>query len=453
LTPILTAFIARKRKIALNAKNNAGSGTDEEKILVVADDFTGANDTGVQFSKRKLKSIVITNKDKIIKSLRDCDVLVIDTESRFDDREMAYKKAFEIGKIIKEKNIRCIYKKLDSTFRGNIGAEISGLMDSLEIEHAIIVPAFPSNQRVTKNGMVYVKGKLLAEKEVADDPRTPVRESYMPKIISQQTDKSIGLINFKDVQAGERTLIQKVQQHINNGIRMIIIDAQSDEDLDLIASVTAPMKKRNLFVGSPGLAEYLPKYLEFKNEKKCNVVFAGSVSEVTREQIDYAITRLAVTLIDIEIEKLFTGEQHEEKIRILNIVKESSCKGRDIIVRTAPSKAFVSETFEKGQKYGLSGSDVSEIIACFLGEIAREIIQGIEVNGILITGGDTAIKIAQALNISGVIIRDEIQSGIPFGCFIEEQYKHITIVSKAGGFGSTDAIFQVLNYLSNGRKG
>ena len=78
----------------------------------------------------------------------------------------AYNKTFETGKIVKGRKIKYIYKKLDSTFRGNIGAEISGLMDSLEIPHAILVPAFPSNQRESqRTGMVYVKGELLAETE------------------------------------------------------------------------------------------------------------------------------------------------------------------------------------------------------------------------------------------------------------------------------------------------
>jgi uncharacterized protein YgbK (DUF1537 family) len=112
----------------------------------------------------------------------------------------------------------------------------------------------------------------------------------------------------------------------------------------------------------------------------------------------------------------------------------------------------VSRSFEQGQKYGLTRSDVSELIALFLGEIARDIIQNVKINGVLLTGGDTAIKTAQSLEISGTIIHDEIQPGIPYGYFIEEQYKNIIIVSKAGGFGSEDAIFQVLNFLSNGRK-
>lgn len=452
LTPILTAYIAKRKRQKADVLKTSIDGESENKILVVADDFTGANDTGVQFAKRNFKSTVLMNIDNINKSLENCDVLVVDTESRFDDREKAYKKTFEIGEIVKAKNFKLIYKKLDSTFRGNIGAEISGLMDSLAIRHALVVPAFPSNQRITKNGMIYIKGQLLAESEMSDDPRTPVKESFIPDIISQQTDKSIGTINFADVHQGKQNLIQKIQQHMSNGIQIVVIDALNDEDLDLIASAATSIKERVLLVGSPGFAEYLPKYLDFGKIKKISVVIAGSVSDVTRNQIDYAKDHLPVTLIDVEVEKLFGKELHKEKGRIMDIVKESSRKGLDVIIRSAPSKSFVSASFEKGQKFGLTKTDVSEHIAQFLGEIARDIIQEVQINGILLTGGDTAIKTAQALYVSGTIIQDEILPGIPYGYFIEEQFRNIIIVSKAGGFGSEDAISQVLYFLTNGRK-
>jgi len=452
LAPILTAFIAKRKKRQRDDDIKAVAGTGAGKVLVIADDLTGSNDTGVQFSKRKLKSIVITDKNNIIKLLNDCDVLVVDTESRFDSSENAYKKTYDIGRKVKTKNIKCIYKKFDSTLRGNIGGEISGLMDSLEIMHTVIVPAYPSNNRITKNGMVFIKGVLLAETEFADDPKTPVRESFIPNIISRQTDKSIGLISLNDVRAGEQNLTQKIQQHMHNRMQMIIIDAENDEDMDLIASVTAPMKEKVLFAGSSGFAEFLPKYLDKGIERKINVVIAGSISEVTSEQIDYANRRLTLTLINVETEKLFTGEQPKEMSRIMDIVKKSSQKGEDIIIRSAPSKDFVSGSFEQGKKYGLTRFDVSETIALFLGEIARNIIQEIKINGLVLTGGDTAIKVAQSLNISGVIINSEIQPGIPCGRFIEEQYKDISIVTKAGGFGSEDALCQVLDFLTNERQ-
>jgi uncharacterized protein YgbK (DUF1537 family) len=384
--------------------------------------------------------------------LNECDVLVIDTESRFDDREKAYMKTYETGEILKTLPVKCLYKKLDSTFRGNIGAELAGLMESTGIKNVVVVPAYPSNKRITRNGNVYVNGILLEETEFAVDPRTPIKQSFIPEIISGQTDKSIAVINFQEVHSGREKLTRRLQQHISNGIEVIIIDATDDKDLDLIASVTVPMKDRILFAGSTGFAEHLPKYLDPRNERKIDVIIAGSVSEVTREQIEYAKEKMEITLVDIVIEKLLSGNMNQEKNRIINIVKVSSGKGEDIIIRSAPTVSSLTESGTLGKKYGLSGHDVSEVIALFLGEIARDIILQIAINGILLTGGDTAIKTVQSLNVSGMIIQDEIQPGIPYGCFIEEQYKNITVVTKAGGLGSGDAVFQILNFLKEGRK-
>ena len=352
LAPFLTAYIAGRKKLKEVAGDTFVNSLTDGKLFIIADDFTGANDTGVQFGKKGLRSIIVTSKDHIITSLDDCDILIYDTESRNDDKELAYSKTFEAGRIVKSK-IKYIYKKLDSTLRGNIGAEISGLMDSLDIKHAIIVPALPDNGRITKNGNVYVKGVLLTETEYAHDPKTPVRASYIPEIISSQTEKTTAVINYTDLLQGKENLVQKIQSIIGSYVNLIIIDAQTNEDLDLIACAISEIKEKVLFVGSYGLAEHLPKYLNIKKTGKSNIVIAGSVSEVSIRQIDYAKEKLSVPVIDVEIGKLFTGEQPDEMRRITDLITQHSLKGEDIIVRSASTKEIVSKSFETGQKNGL----------------------------------------------------------------------------------------------------
>jgi uncharacterized protein YgbK (DUF1537 family) len=419
------------------------------KLLIVADDFTGACDTGAQFSKNHLRTIVITRRDHIRESLGKYDVLVLNTESRFDNAETAYRKAYDTGTIVVSEEIKYFYKKLDSTMRGNIGAEVSGLMDSLGIQHTFVVPALPKYGRTTVNGKVFVNGILLEETEFAKDPRNPVRESFIPKIISGQTDKKTAVIIYDYILLGRKTLIEKLEHHINEGIQIIIFDAKEDKDLDLIASVISEIKAKVLFAGCSGLAGYLSKYLEIKKRKESTIVIAGSVSEVTRRQIEFAVHYLQVKLTDIETGKIFSNERNNEKERILELARESVSRGEDLIIRSAPSRDAVAKSFETGEEYGLDRFKVSETIASFLGEIAGNIIQNINIKGMLLTGGDTAIKTAQNLNISGVILQDEIVHGIPYGYFEGEEYKDIIIVSKAGGFGDEDAIFLVLNFIKH----
>lgn len=448
LTPFLTAYIAGRKKSKESVSNSSEERPVDDKLFIVADDFTGANDTGVQFGKKGLRSIIVTDKDHITKSLNDCDILIYDTESRNDEKDIAYSKAYEAGRMVNSK-VKYIYKKLDSTFRGNIGAEISGLMDSLEIRHAIVVPALPDNGRITKNGNVYVKGVLLAETEFARDPKTPVTDSFIPGIISLQTAKSVEVINHHELLSGKHNLIAVLQNLIHKGINIIVIDAETNGDMDLIAGSISEIKEKLLYVGSYGLAEYLPEYLNIKKVSKTNIIIAGSVSEVTIKQIEYAQKMLPVKVIDVETGKLFTSERSLEKNRITDIIAKSSYNGEDVIVRSASSKDIVAMSFETGQKYGLSRLEVSETVASFLGEIAQFVIQKININGILLTGGDTAIKAVDCLSVSGTLIENEILPGIPYGHFMEDKYKNITIVTKAGGFGEEDAIVKVLNFLKN----
>ena len=420
-----------------------------EKILVVADDLTGAVDTGVQFSIKNLKTIVVTNNDNLKKNLAEFDVLVIDTESRFDDMQTAYNKTFNAGKSAKQENIKYIYKKMDSTMRGNIGAEIAGLMDSLDISHTFVVPALPQYGRTTLNGNVYVKGILLEDTEFANDPKNPVTESYIPGIISRQTDKKTGVICFDDLLAGKLQFINKLEILINEGVQIIIIDAEENEDLDLIASVLSQRKERVMFAGCSGFAERLSNHLILNKEKKSSIVIAGSVNKVTLSQIEFAASELNINVIDIDADKILAKNKDQEKGRILELIRDTVSGGNDIIIRSASSAEDVARCFEKGNKLGLDSFKVSDTISDFLGELAKEIVNNYNIKGIVFTGGDTAIKAAHSINISGIEIRDEILHGVPYGYFTDEKYRDIIIVTKAGGFGGEDALFQILDFLRN----
>ena len=153
-------------------------------------------------------------------------------------------------------------------------------------------------------------------------------------------------------------------------------------------------------------------------------------------------------MIDIDINRLFTEDKRLEMSRIKDIIHNSSQKGVDIAIRSAPLPRDKPGGVEKGKESGPNNPRVSERIATFFGEIAAHIIKEIEINGILLTGGDIAVRTANCLGITGTVIENEIVPGIPYGHFADEEYKNVTIVTKAGGFGGDDAIFQVLKFLN-----
>ncbi|MCG8483812.1 MAG: four-carbon acid sugar kinase family protein, partial [Clostridia bacterium] len=343
------------------------------KLAIIADDLTGSNDTGVQFSKKGLKTGVITDFKSITNALKSLDVLVVDTESRFDTKKEAYDKVHKVTKIL-DNNVGYIYKKLDSTLRGNIGGEIAAVMDAAEVNLAIVVPALPQNGRTTVDGIHLVNNTPLEKTEIAKDPITPVKYSYVPDIISLQTDKKIGVIHLEDVLKGAENISMAIKKLTKKGTEIVVIDALNSEDLLNIAQAIKIIGQKSIIAGSAGLAEYLPHALELINNNASNegsvLIIAGSVSDITRAQVNYAAKALNFEVIDLNLEAVFNHKEIE-KDRIIDIVKNCIKENKDIIVRSAKNRSQVGCAREEGAKIGLDHYKVSEKIALFLGEVTK----------------------------------------------------------------------------------
>ena len=117
-------------------------------LLIIADDFTGALDTSVHFAKRQISTLATTNRDIDFWSLPpDIQVLAIDTETRHLPGEEAYRIVLDVARRAVKAGIPYLYKKTDSTLRGNIGAELSALMDGLPCGAINIFETAPSTKR------------------------------------------------------------------------------------------------------------------------------------------------------------------------------------------------------------------------------------------------------------------------------------------------------------------
>ena len=105
---------------------------------VIADDLTGAFDTGVQFRNWGMSVEVFRGSRSLEDFPSESDVVVVDTESRYDDPETAYGKVFKATEKILSLGVNWLFKKIDSTLRGNLGSEIDAVMDAegMSVLHA-----------------------------------------------------------------------------------------------------------------------------------------------------------------------------------------------------------------------------------------------------------------------------------------------------------------------------
>lgn len=421
------------------------------KLAVIADDLTGANDTALQFAKRNIKSSVEINFVEIT-DIEDKEVIVIDTDSRDLDKELAYKKVKDICEKISKYDIKCIYKKVDSTLRGNLGIEIKAVDDIFNPDIVIIAPAYPANQRITIGGYHLLEGKPIELTEIANAPKTPVKKSYLPAILGEQVDEKIAIIDFKLLRQKIDIVTKKISEFVKNGKRWIVFDIIEEENF--ITLMNAVKKYKNiLWVGSAGLAEYLPYYYRWTGEKFLSMnrrkgsilICAGSVSHITQNQVQTLLNKEKINLVKINMASLLEDKDNElmKKAQIINQLIKAQ---ENILLATAQSDDEVEKAIEIGKKYNLSRKEVSEKIA----NIMAELIRSINVNnlsGMILTGGDMAVHICRAIGVNSIKIISEIDSGVPLGYIESNKLEKLFIVTKAGAFGKPDVFIKSIRAI------
>ena len=422
------------------------------KLAVIADDLTGANDTAVQFSKRNISSYVQIDFEPAHGCESRADVVVIDTDSRDVSPEIAYGKVKAVCERLRQEAVEVVYKKIDSTLRGNLGAEIGAAFDVLQPELVVIAPAFPSNHRSTVGGYHLLYNTPIELTEISRAPKSPVTESRIVELLKQQTEAKIVLAPLHVVLAGVEAVAQEIAAALERGEKWIVFDATKDEHLQTIAQAAAFYKKV-LWVGSAGLAEQLPALYQWSGRPKEArqprngpvLVVAGSVSKTTQAQMAMLLQKKDIPLVKLQVSALLDREK-EEMQRCLQEVQACLQKNRDVLLASAVSDEDVAAAVEAGARYNLRGCEVSEKIAAALGAIAAEAAKD-ALAGMVLTGGDTAIHVCRSLGVKAIEIIEEVAVGIPLGRLVGGVCPGVPVITKAGAFGEEDSFVVSLQAL------
>lgn len=422
-------------------------------MIIVADDLTGANDTGVQFAKLNHKTVV-SMASSGENFFFDDKVSVINT----DCRSLAPKEAYERSRQLAEKldivPRPLIYKKVDSTLRGNIGQEIDGFMDEMSFAYCAVAPAYPKNGRITVGGYHIIHGALLEDSDLSKDVKSPMTESFIPALLKGQTNRKTGQVTIQEIRSGEIT--ERVQLLRSEGVEIIIFDSATDEDLKNVA-LFIEMEENVLWVGSAALVQAFienqgkPVIREEWSEigekisGKPVLTVAGSVSEVTREQVGYQQEQGAYL---ISIHPLHLLEGNEEKLEAyLAEAKKVLRNGENLVITTLITNEATQQLHQYAQEMGMDNLELGNRIALMLGRCGKRLINEAELAGVILTGGDIAYQTCMQLGINALEIIGEIEEGIPLSKVIEGPYAEMRIVTKAGAFGNKQSLHKAINIV------
>lgn len=421
------------------------------KIAIIADDLTGANDTGVQFARTGLKTSVLMEAG--CATVSQPDVLVIDTDTRAVPAAQAYEKVRQASLFFQSQPypFDLIYKKIDSTMRGNIGAECDAIYDVFAPDFILIAPAYPMNNRIVRDGHLYLNQKRLNETEMAADPLTPVQESYIPNILRKSTKRRISILRQDDLAKGKDHIIHKMHEFLSDQIPYVVFDASAEADLRQMVTCVEEAGLNVVWAGSAGLAEVLAK-ARYKGEAAAAVhlpgsdkpvlMVVGSVNTVTRKQLARVLTEPFVKGVELDVRAVLSGGQaaEAEKQAVLSEVARAIRQNCDVVLYSSGDFAAVQQPGEMGT--------ASAIISEMLGELTKLIVSRHGLQRLLLTGGDTARKVCMSMGIAEFRLIDEIEVGVPIGKLVHAN--ELLAITKAGGFGSPNVLAHSLRILKGG---
>ena len=372
------------------------------RIAVIADDLTGALDTGVQFTQWGYTTQLVDSPEDAT-----AEVIIINTDTRNKPQEEAYKKTYAVAEKL---DVDLVYKKTDSTLRGNPGPEIQAILDALGEDKAVFTPTYPPTGRRVEQGHLYVYDKPITETEYITEYRH--KTSYIPDILD--TEIPVHIVEYP----GEAPI---------EGIN--VYDCETEHDLNQVAVHQTPV-----MAGSAGLADAICQSLRAPPPV---LSIVGSVRAETRAQIIALRDRLGAALIPLDTVSALHGSPQEA----IQEAETALSRGQDVVITSSISPDVIEYTWVEAKRLSLSPIEVERRITDALAEVAEELLPQ-RLSGLIITGGATALAVTDRLKIENIMILDEVLPGTPV-----LKLDNIPAITKAGGFGQPDTLIQATKYL------
>ena len=443
------------------------------RVAVIADDLTGAADTGVQLVRAGYRTAVAFCGAPMPPA-RDVDALVADTDSRTLARGDAAARVMTVAALLRRAPL--LYKKVDSTLRGNVATEVRAAFDGSGRTCAIVAPAFPAGGRTTRGGVQRIGGRPVATTVFADDPTWPVREAWLPRLLESAGMGTLVVLSREDVADASR-VAAAVRAHA-----CVVADAEDDADLAaLVHAVPDPTEV--LWVGSAGLAAALGAMHPGPRAPAPNVpasaasrggvlVVIGSATRTARTQVSRIAALPDVTDVPLSL-ALLARDREEEAVRAAARAAAAAvtASATAVVHATAAEQANVEAAPDSAVEHTpasapaparprlgppespagpafprrSSSGQLSLRIPRALGAVAERVAQEGMVRGLVLSGGETAIHVARALGAHGLLIERELEPGVPVSRLLGR--RTYPVVTKAGDFGGAGTLVEAVRAL------
>lgn len=363
------------------------------RVALISDDLTGACDAAVKFRNRGAHTLV-SLLDVSLGS--DNDVIAVSTETRDLSATEIDQRICAVADRLAPWSPELVFKKIDSTLRGNAGTEIRAAFEAFGCELAVITPAFPDMARIVRDGYLYVES----------------HDSWQPVHVATR-------LRSQSLSECQHLNPVALSSAIHAGQRFLSLEAACNDDLAAIVAALRHEKRRILWAGSAGLASALAD--AFFSTRQA----AAAQPKRSPLPVLYCI-----------------GSDHPVTIAQMGTLL-SEAHAHRFSVETA-SASDIAASIDSGHHiiFAISRHSTQEIIRDLLHPSIDKIA------ALFLCGGDTASLVCQSLGVDAINLRGEIVTGLPWGRLSGGLFSNLPVATKSGGFGAPDALIKVASFFT-----
>jgi 3-dehydrotetronate 4-kinase len=414
----------------------------------IADDFTGATDLCSMLVRGGMRTVQLIGVPGPADPAPDADAVVVALKSRTAPVRQAVDESLAALAWLRAVGCRQFFFKycstFDSTDAGNIGPVADALLAALGAGFALACPAFPANARSVYQGHLFVGGALLNESGMEHHPLTPMTDANLVRVLSRQTDGTVGLVPYATVEQGPIAIRAAMTELKEQGRRYAIVDAVSDAHL---AAIGEAAEHHALITGGSGVAVGLPDNFRRSGllpERDATAlptlsghaaVIAGSCSRATLAQVGMAREVVPV----LQLDPIAQPDTARMVAKAREWVADKLGTTPIVIAASAPPDKVTALQQTLGRD--AAGALIEQTLAL----IAEDLVAR-GVRRLIVAGGETAGAVVSRLGVRRLRIGGEIDPGVPW-TYAEGGVTPLLLALKSGNFGARDFFIKAFEAL------
>ncbi|KAI3590008.1 putative type III effector Hop protein [Cupriavidus sp. U2] len=394
--------------------------------LIIADDLSGAADCAIGFAAHGARTVVTLDAAAAVE-VGGADVVAADVDSRRLAPTEAAARNLEAWRCGTAAHRR-LYKKIDSTLRGNWAAETAALQPVAGL--AVVAPAFPAMGRTTRDGRMFVNGQPLESTDIwrLEGLTGPADMVALLEAQGLRTAR----ISLYTLRAGLAAVQSQLAGWQAEGYQAVVCDAEIEADLLTLAQASIDLATPVFWVGSGGLARALSAAAPVRGVDTPTpaprhegpvLTLVGSMSGVSGRQATYLCEQAGIDALVVPPQALRDGAHHAAWIASQQSIADCLMAGRDLLVSIGRDDAF-----DPAEGPQLSAALAQLVLPYFA-----------HVGGLIATGGETARAMLAAAGIGALTLKREVEAGVPLSETLTGPTRRIA--TKAGAFGTDAALW------------